>query len=534
MGIAQVLKKKRFISIDFGQEFIKIMYLEAQEQGVNLVAYDLKKISCTEANKPQIINFINNFLKTNSITEKEASFSITDPESIIIKPLTLPELPRSEVIAAMKWQLKDQAHFDLSTAIFDWQLVKEYSDEEGAKKNEIICVAARAGSTDKYLSVINACKLIPLRASSSPFNYAYILRALGRPEPGAVAVLDMGHRQATLCIYKENNLFLVRELAISLDKLTRSLSSTLVSAQGRIELSPERAKEIITEFGIPQDDSAILKDIRAIHIISLMRPSLETLTKELQRSFEYFSLTFKEETPKLMYITGGGANLKNLDWYLHKELNMGISCLPIPFSINAARVDKQKLNQDYNQLMNALGVILAGAGAINLLPQELKEEKAERIQRAFLRTISIALAAVLLFSFSVLQFKVQDYQKRLKYAYLHLNSIGNIRDIKDKVEAKKKLIDKIQKNSVPAHSLLKVIGALTPQDIIIDELSLEQPANACILKGLISEGSDSGQTILNRLIERLEATAFFKDCALVSFKGTRETDEFQIRCDLIR
>jgi hypothetical protein len=56
--------------------------------------------------------------------------------------------------------------------------------------------------------------------------------------------------------------------------------------------------------------------------------------RELRFSFSYFSATFDRDQPEILYITGGGANLRNLDAYLARELKLRVSCLPFPPNIH--------------------------------------------------------------------------------------------------------------------------------------------------------------------------------------------------------
>jgi type IV pilus assembly protein PilM len=534
MKLAKILRKSttRFLSIDFSPAFVKIAYIESSGGGFTLLAYDLKKALSAEEERPQVVEFINNFLKANSISEKEVSLTISGPDSILIKQLSLPVVPKEEILQAIKWQLKTEAPFDLENAVFDWQVVREYTDEEGARKSEIMCIFAKLEVINKYLSIISECNLAPLRISSSPFNYANILSRLP-DNPPIAAVLDIGYKESTLCIYKNHKLNFIRKLAFSSEKLTQSLVGTLTSDKGDITVTYEKAEEIKKAFGIPQDETVLLRDdIRAIHIISLMRPLLEGLVRELRRSFDYFSSNFKEEEPSLIYMSGGGANLKNLDWYLNKELNIKVSPLPFPDCINVQLIEKGRLNNDQNQIMSALGVALADSADINLLPQEVRTQKIEFVERVSLRVVGITLGAIFLFLLFMVQLQIRDYKKRLKTAQVHLQNLGQLKLLKEKVDLRENLVSKIQKNKVPAEGLLKLISVIVPGNIILDELILDEASHTLSLKGVVSVTGDTAESVLSNFMKEIEASSFFKEANLVASKDTAGVHEFQIQCDL--
>lgn len=533
MKLIEILKKKtkRFLSIDFGQAFVKIAYLQSLGDNFIILNYDLKEIRSKEEKRDEIVNFINNFLKTNSISEKETFLTLSDLESIIIKQLVLPAVPKEEIQEVIKWQLKGEVPFNIENAVLDWQIVKEYSDEDGTKKNIITCILAASEIINKNLSILGDCGLTPLRISSSPFNYAYILSHL-QENPSVIAVLDMGYKDTTLCIYN-SKLNFIRNLAFSSHKLTQSLTATLISDRGKVELSYEKAEDIKKTFGIPAEKVGILKDnIQASQVISLMRPFLEELTRELKRSLEYFSSSPKEKSPSVFYITGGGANLKNLERYLGKELNINISKLPLPGCINTQKIDKEKLEKDQSQMMSAIGASLADSGGINLLPQELKTQKIEFIETVSLRVVTIILSAILLFSLFIFKFQERDYKKRLKTAQIHLQTIEGIRVLKQKIYLMQLAIDRIQKHRIPVDGLLKQISNIVPGNILLNELNLDTEGHVLILKGAVSASESVAQPVLTDFMKKIETSAFFSDVALVISKNIGGVQEFEIKCDL--
>lgn len=537
MELIEIFKKKtkRFLSVDFGQTLTKIAYLESQEEGLKLLNYDFKKIMSPLEKKTETVEFINDFIKKNYISQKEVCLSISesDSDSIIIKPLILPVVPKEEISQAIKWQLKEEAPFDLKDALIDWQIIGEYLDEEGAKKIEIICILAKSEIIHKYLSIIDNCGLVPMRVSVSPFNYANILSHLSN-NPPIVSVLDLGYKASILCVYRDNKLNFIRKLSFSSEKLTQSLTTVLALKEGEVELTSDKAEKIKETLGIPQDETLVLEDgIPAIYIISLIRPLLEGLVRELKRSFDYFSSNFKKEIPSILYLCGGGANIKNLNGYLNKELNIDVKQLPLPAALSVQSIPKERLSNDQNQLMSALGVALKGSGVINLLPEEVKAQRIELIERVSLRIVTIILGAIFLVSFFFIKFRIYDYRNRLKNARIHLQNIREIKLLKEKVDLREGLISKIQEKMVPVDGLLKLIGVIVPGNVILDELTLDQVTHTLVLKGTVSVGGESAISILTDFMKELEASPFFMEATLLTSRDVGGVHQFEIKTDLV-
>ena len=528
-------KKKNFLSIDFGQAFIKIAYLQPIGKRFKVLDYSLKKISQpTEDSREEIVKFIKKFLQEKSISEKETYLSLSCQDSIVIKRLTLPVLPRQEILGAAKWQLKEEVNFDLEDALSNWQIIKEYTDKEGTKNNDIMFILAKAETIYKYLSIIFDCNLEPFGILASEFSYLSFLNN-AKEELQTKAVLDIGYRRATLSIFSKGKLSFVRELSFSSHKLTHSLTGTLASDTGKVDISYEEAEKIKEEFGIVQDENSILRDnIRAIQIISLMRPALEVLIRDLRHSFDYYASNFQEGNPTVLYLTGGGANLKNLDKYLSKQLNINISKLPITDCIDAEVIDVQRLSKDYNQLSGVLGAALGNFEYSDLLPSEVKSKKVELIERISLRLIAYLIGAIFLLSLFFVKFQARDYKTRLKNAQIHLQTIGEIQILKKATDSIESLMSQVQEDKVPAESILRVISELIPANVVLKNLVLDQERDILVLKGVVSDRQKSAEFILVKFMGDMEKTSFFEEATLVSSRKVNKLQEFEIKCDLSR
>ena len=262
--------------------------LEAGGNTYRWLAYAIGEFDARQKTTEEISAFLKQLLENNSLTAKEAALSISDPESIFIKKLTLPQMPKDELLNAVKWQLKGQIPFAPDEGISDLQIIREYTDSEAAKKVELFCIFAKKNIINKYVSAAMACGLSPVKVSSSVFNYPGTLNLLST-NPEISAILDIGQAHSQVSIYQKNQLIFFRSLNFSSEKLTVTLIGALVTDSGKVEINMHQATELLQKFGILFDDHQVFEGgIKANQIIGLIRPLLETVTKELSRSFEYF------------------------------------------------------------------------------------------------------------------------------------------------------------------------------------------------------------------------------------------------------
>ena len=521
------------LSIDFGVSSVKICLFKVAINQFELMAYDIQRIDNLENSSDLIITAVRKFISSNSVSVKTVNVSLQFPRDVIIKNVTLPLLPKKEVIGAAKLQINEEVAFSLEEAIIDWQVIREYKDETETKKQDIMFTIAETKVVEQYLQIIKKCGLFPGRISIGPFNYANILKSFSNPEQ-ICAVLDVGHINTTLSIYCNNQLQFVRELNFSSSKLTQSLTGTLMSTKGKIEISESEAEKIKEEFGIPCDEEEItIKNIRGVHIISLIRPLLEGLIRDLQNSFDYYSVSAKENGPSALYLTGGGANLKTFDAYLAKELNIAVSALKLPGSIifsDNLRVQESEKATEFNQLLSSFGAICCETVKVDLLPPEIKIKRIEALEKVSLRIAALIAGSVLGASLIFLGIQKADYKNRLDNAKRHLQTTGRIKSLKDDIRAWEALSNQVFSDKFYVDSILKVVSVEIPDAVVLSELTLSQVRGNVVLTGRIENTTDLAEDVLVSFMEKLEQTPLFREAVLLFSRRTVRSHEFQIEC----
>ncbi len=537
LSFSRIFKKRleRFLVVNFDPTITEILYVEPLADKLRLLAYDVQKLPSFDKEKKEeaVFHFIEGFLKQNAVAERDVIISISNADSIFVKDIVLPMMSEEEILKAAKWQLKDDVLFDLEKASIDWRALEEFTGEDGVKGARTIFIVANNEVVNHHLSMIQKCQLDPLCVTTGAFNYTHILEKL--PEtPKAVAILDVGHTESTFGIYADNKLNFVRRLPISWEKLMQSLTKVLVSDGGVTQFTYEEAEEITRTVGIPENVTETVRgNVHASHLMSLMRPLLETLVREIKFSLDYFAMNFEKDRPSLLYITGDSSNLKNLDKYLSKEFHMNVSYLSLPSYVDTAVLEKKEIErEDQNKIINAIGAALGGVRAINLLPFDIKAQKLELVEKAFLRFVSIIMGAILFFSLFVMQFQVHNYQDRIRNAQIHLETMEDVKNLIQKVKEKEGLVAAIEGNRVPAEGILKTISATIPDGIVLDILEFNPPEHRLMLKGTVLAGGEAAEAALSNFLQKLEGSLFFTEASFVSSQRSGVDYKFEIKCDV--
>lgn len=512
---------------------MKVVSLQVEGGACRLMAYALKEFDTSSSTSEGLSIFLKQILDNNTVFGKEAFLSISDPEGIFIKKISLPHMSKDELLNAVKWQLKGELPFSPEDSVSDLQVIREYSDSEGAKKIEIFCVFARKDIINKYVSAVIACGLAPQKVSSSAFNYCGILDSLST-SPQLSAILDIGNTHSYISIYQKNKLSFIRSLNFSTSRFSAALCGVLMTDNGKVEIGFDKAKQLMRQQGIPLDETVRLDDgVKTGQLIPLMRPLLETVIKELERSFDYFKSETGSGNLEVLYITGGGASLKNFDSYLEGQLKIKVEKFPLPSSLDIKNVDAEKFSLEANQFSSAIGSSLSTCG-INLLPREIRSQKMELIQKASLRIAAIAIGSMFAFSWFVINFQIHDYKKRLKIANLHLQSVEEVKRLKQAVDLRDDFISKIHMGKVPSGGLLRLIGSIVPANIMLDEFDFNQPSHRMHLRGVVLASVDSAEKVITDFMKALEDSKFILEANLINSEEDGGVNNFEIECILAK
>jgi Tfp pilus assembly PilM family ATPase len=399
--------KRRFTCIDFGGSFVKAACVERRKTGCRLLTYIIKEFDTSSAKAEDIGVFLTRLLGELGGFPKDTYISISGPEGFFVKKLTLPYMPREKLIRAARQQLKEEIHFDCDECFSDLQVIRESGESGAARQAEFYCLFVKKDLLDKYLFAAGSCGLVPKKASTSVFNYCGILGGLPAGRQTS-AILDVGNTHSYISIYQADKLSFVKSLDFSASRLCASLCGVLEAENGDIEIDFEKAEKIVRSEGVPfEEDIKLDSGISTGQITGLMQPLLDSACREIENSFSHFSSSPGCASPGVLYITGGGANIRNLGNYISRKINIKTEKLPLPPSLDIRGVDAGKFFSESGQLSSAIGLAMPSC-RMNLISAELKSRMMESVRVTLLRLVFILIGVALVF------FWVEENAKELE------------------------------------------------------------------------------------------------------------------------
>jgi len=327
----------------------------------------------------------------------------------------------------------------------------------------------------------------------------------------------------------------------------------------------DRAEKIKHEMGIPSktfyEKNGDPSSNRS-KIPYLVRPILERLMAEIVRSFDYYRNQFHQERIDRLFLTGGGANTKNITTYLSETFRLPVERLN-PFDkilFDAKKIEAQLLEPRGSAFAIALGIALPDRKRIEFLPAKEPYWSKPRMEKWIPRLAAlITLLAFIWFiwdlSAQVATLKKERDEKMAKVRTIEMlqSKLNLLKEKENKMKADLSLFPSSTIAPVPFRKALTRVSQILPDNVTVTLLAIqsdkkpsderppkeESPPNGAYelqIKG-IAFGSDFHcLTALARIIEELEKSSLFKNAKLVSADENKSYNQpgvgFEIICDL--
>ncbi len=357
----------------------------------------------------------------------------------MVENLVMPLMPEEEIKGAVDIEVKTSKHFTIEKPILDFK-VSGRTYENGVEKMNVMVAGTGKAAVDNLLAKFMPRQGKPLAGVEKatqveapvgmqvsaiiPLAIALenIIKKSKIQAEEALAIIEMGTLATELNIYSNAQLALSRQIPVTGFDLTRSLTSALFTDAGKLELTMQEAEAIKKEHGIPVpgENYLINGKITAAQVLSLLRPSLEQLTNEIGRAFDYFQETIQGGKVDRIILFGGGAKLKGLPDFMNAELGLAVD-IGDPLQDVERLFDGLLQNkEDGQRLVEAIGASLGDVQGINLLPVHLKERKKRSFQLMTIMgglIIALAVSAAVYVSVSMGVAKAQEKVRTAKSEY---------------------------------------------------------------------------------------------------------------------
>ncbi len=464
----------------------------------------------------------------------------------IVDYVIMPLMPDSEISEAVRLEVSGSEHFPVENPIIDFKVVGPTLDKDVQRVNVMVAAVAQS-SVDSLLSYFKpkandflvALKKMLLVDDFMGLNLMKITpvsialeNVIGQSKiQETIAIIEIGTMFGELNIYCNGHLELSRKINVTGLDLTRSLTSALSTSSGKTELTLEEAEWVKKEFGIPKaGEEFLIKDkITANQVISLLRPKLEQLIREITRSFDFYYDRKRAGKIDQLVLFGGGALLRRLPEFLNAELELPVVIGNPIADVNLLYPELVDQTQDIQRITLSIGAALADTRGINLLPVKFRDSRKNLIQKLIIGAVGTGLVLISLICYLSLGLELHHIkQDSEKTRDVYLKLIPQLKTIKDKF-----LIESLAYNRFDIVGLLKELS-YTSDKVFFTELRLRN--GEFVLTGFISADARESRKKVLALIGQLKKSSLqnVKILEVKEVSSENPTSQFKITADLIK
>ncbi|MGB9698216.1 MAG: type IV pilus assembly protein PilM [Thermodesulfobacteriota bacterium] len=529
------------IGVDLGSQTVKLVAFKIGERGPLLTHLAVKAIPWEEEKD---LSFGKEVLKAifHEINLKPQKVRLVcSGTGMHIRRLSLPAMPPEELKEAVRWELKNQIPQSIEAMEVRFHILGEKPEEGGSPRLDLIAVACPQSTLERLLTIAAKAEIKPTHLDVAPFAlWNLILTCQENASAEDLAILDMGAEKTGIYIWQKGVLQFSREIIPGGADFTRAIREGLDPGE-KPHLLFTRAEKIKQIIGIPVQGpfpSIPGESISIAKITFLMRPVLERLVGEISRSLEYFRAQISGKNIDRLLLCGGGANMKNMAFYLSQELRLPVERFNpwkfLPF--DPQNIDPQTLEELGPQLALAAGVALPPIKEMNFLPE--KKSWASRLRQGSNPYYLGSSLAAAIFAFLIWggQGDLSRLQKEYEQKIVQLQDLERLpltlSSLKEKERQMKQnllFLSSAQVGPLSHREILAEMRSLIPANVTITQLSMV-PKGLTGQKGSLSNigekelqilGVTFGQnaqclSALAQLLERLEKSSLFRNVKLVA------------------
>lgn len=477
-------KSREVLGIDISDGSVKVVWF-SKDGVLNAAMAELPAALSGDKWFRAVANAIRKILKEHKVKTKKANCAISG-SSVFFRQIKLPRMEGKELNQTIRWEIKKFLPVGGDDVVVDFVVLREIT-ERGVNKEELLTAGMKRANFSKLISSLRNSGIKPLKIDVVPFS---LLNALPETEHSndTTALVDIGAKETNIAVVREESLLFTRQVQIGGDSFTKALSDNF-------SLSSQEAERLKKEKDLLSSES---KEFPVI------RPVLEHLQRELERSFNYFTAQGGEYVSRIL-VSGGGGKLRGLDAYLTEKTGLTVKAIEQPSP----------------EFVTAAGAAFSRTDGINLLCPRIETGKKLKlpIKNAFVMGALglVIISSALLGTKAYLRKQLQNERSQLSAS----------EPLAQKARRTMALMELTERHS-PCLKILQELRSLIPRNVWATELGFHKKGDLKI------KGRALSNTGVTRFLKRLQSSKLIKKAQLGGIKqmesAKRKIVVFEIHC----
>ncbi len=332
---------------------------------------------------------LNAFVGLPGDCEIWALMSATD---VKVHYLKIPIVPKKELENVIYWTAGKENPIDEKSMIFDYEMQGEITDQ-GIPKYSVMVYSASRSEVEKIRDMFLSMGINLSGITIAPFAFQNIFRTKWIDVTETTyASLFIGNDFSRIDIFSRNNLVMTRGIKTGISSMVEALNESLAEILPKQEVDNERLQKILTDISADAEKS--IKDEDGIHwndntILNMIRPALERLTRQIERTLDYYTTSVGYEKVEKVFISSVRNNFYRLILhYVNEQLVIKSEAFD-PYEAKNFSSSVSLSLMERASLVPAIGLSLSDRkytpNAIFTYVDKKKEIIKKRINRGFLQ-----------------------------------------------------------------------------------------------------------------------------------------------------
>lgn len=546
------LGKKIVIGVDIGHTYIKLAKIQQNsDKSYELLDYlDVplqKSFSLKDPKNQELIkSTMHRFCGADTHALIWSAITSADVETRCIH---IPKLPGKQIHNAVYWTFTKKVPLNPSEEVLDYEILGDITDG-GVKKTEITVFKAPRKEIDTLKNVFQSIGYPLNGISIVPFAIQNLFRTsiLSQREED-VCCLFVGRDWSRIAIYSKGNIVLSRGIKAGMRSMIEAINThlapktqpgngasgdpaTVVDDADRSATIDPASQKLFFDFIASTQDlaapSAVLQGHSPLQVFQMLLPAMERLIRQIERTFEHYSLNFHHEGIRQIFLSGPITASKLVVDHIGNQLDLPITVMD-PFGTEPAfyeRVNIPNGDAERESYVPSIGLALSNNQRTpNFL---FTHQDRQRVNRARSNNMRVLTACLMCLIIMIAVFSYQERrldQKRMDVARLNNQLYAfnppakkdNLLALYAKTKDKRQTTRKISVRYAPL-AVVNELARLTPSHVRLLNLDsafsndAEKPANqtgTLTVQGIIFGDSATLETSLTSYLFSLKNSQLF-------------------------
>lgn len=338
------------IGLDLEQSSIAAVQIKSNKQGQILTGAAVRSLPEGLVFEGEVVDAdglaseLKTFWKDAKLNGRRVNLGLAN-QKIVVRTVEFPQIPESELRAAVEFQAQEHIPIPVEEAVLDYQILSTYNDDGGAKQ-KILLVAAQKDMVRQFVDVAKKAGLtvdgIDLQAFAlaralAP-RPAYIDQGATTNGDGATALVNVGSGITNLLVAVGGMPQFTRVINMGCESLTQAL----MTHRGIDHDAAEHLRLAVGLTGEGEEPHPDLTPETIGEIHQVLDQASEAIADEIRRSVDYYHTQERDGSIGKLIVSGDGSLTNNVDVFLSQALRLPVE---IGNSLSEVGENKSKLSE---------------------------------------------------------------------------------------------------------------------------------------------------------------------------------------------